>query len=92
MIARKPTKPRTLLMLDAALFVIVTIHVLAALTVNVIVAQGTHGYLMGHRVLGFTGVTLAVLVGTHLLLHLPWIKAQAQRALSQNATRRDSSR
>ena len=85
MIARKLTKPRTLLMLDAALAVIVTFHLAAALSINVLVPENSHAYLMGHRVLGFTGIALAVLVGTHLFLHLPWIKAQTQRALGQNA-------
>ncbi len=76
---RKTVKPRTNLMLDIGLFLLVLVHLSAALTTNVILHQAGPMYQAWHRVLGFTGISLALVVTIHLLFHVPWIKAQLRQ-------------
>ena len=72
----KTVKPRTNLLLDMGLFSLALLHLTAALTVNVFLHSTGPAYQSWHRVLGFTGVSLALVVTVHLLFHLPWIKMQ----------------
>jgi hypothetical protein len=87
MIRVKPARPRTLLFLDTILFAIGSVHLTAGFMVNAIFSEGSSSYLMWHRALGFTGVSLFLLVGLHLLFHLPWINAQLSRLFGQTGRR-----
>lgn len=75
----KTVKPRTLLLLDIGLFVLALVHLTAALTVNVILHHAGSTYQSWHRVLGFTGVSLALVVIAHVWFHLPWVKIQLRQ-------------
>ena len=78
----KTVKPRTNLLLDMGLFSVAVIHLTAAVTVNIILHdEGSAAYLSWHRVLGVTGVLMALVVTTHLLFHLPWIKVQLRQVV-----------
>lgn len=83
----KTLKPRSLLMLDLTLLAVVTVHLTAALVVNVVLSPGNPPFGLWHRLLGFSGVTLGLLVGFHLLVHRAWLNAQLNRAAGHKPSR-----
>jgi hypothetical protein len=85
----KTVKPRTNLLLDMGLFSLAVIHLTAAATVNIILHdENSAAYLSWHRVLGVTGVMLALVVTTHLLFHLPWIRVQLRQVVHTGSRKR----
>lgn len=81
----KTVRPRTNLLLDIGLFSLALFHVSAAVSVNIILHDEGLTYVSWHRVLGFTGVMLFLVVSLHLGFHLPWIKAQFQQLVRANS-------
>jgi ABC-type Fe3+ transport system permease subunit len=79
----KTVKPRTNLLLDLGLFSLALVHLTAALTVNVFLHNTGPTYQSWHRVLGFTGVSLALVVSVHLFFHLPWITVQLRSMVNR---------
>ena len=76
----KGVKPRTHLMIDFILFVLLGMVVFSAIMQEHYESQGTtHFQLMFHRIHGVAGVAMCLTLGLHLYLHLPWIWSQCTR-------------
>ena len=76
----KGVKPRTHLMIDFLLFVLLGMVVFTAIMDEHSASQGTsHLQFMVHRIHGVAGVAMCLTLGLHLYLHLPWIWSQCTR-------------
>lgn len=75
----KGVKPRTHLKLDLFLFVLLVTVAISALVEHTVSPDETHIQFMFNRIHGWSGIIMCVVVGVHLLLHVPWIRSQLSR-------------
>ncbi len=81
--ALKGVKPRTNLLFDCILFVLLVTLTVSAFISHYILQEGTHLQFHFHALHEVSGIAMCVAVGLHLLFHLPWIQAQLSRSLKR---------
>ena len=75
----KGVKPRTNLKLDILLFALLLLVTISALVEHTVSLDEMDLQFIFHRIHGWSGVLMCVVVGVHLLLHVPWIRSQLSR-------------
>jgi len=75
----KGVKPRTHLIMDLLLFVLLMLVAFSTLLEHSLPQQAIHTRFMLHVIHGMTGIAMCITVGIHLLIHLPWIRSQLER-------------
>ena len=69
-------KPRTHLMIDLLLFVLLVMVAFSALMEHTVSQDETHVRFMFHAIHGVAGIGMCLTISLHLLIHLPWIRSQ----------------
>lgn len=75
----KGVKPRTQLKFDIVLFVLLMVIAISAVVTQIVSPTEMHIQLMFHRIHGWSGGLMYVMISVHLLLHFPWIRSQLSR-------------
>ena len=75
----KGVKPRTHLAIDLFLFTLFATVAIAALLEHAASPGQVHLRFMFHAIHGVAGIAMFLVVGFHLLIHLPWITVQLRR-------------
>jgi hypothetical protein len=75
----KAIKPKTHLMIDLCLFTLLLTAAISTLLEHTAPQEAEHLRDMLHHAHGITGIAMLVVIGVHLALHLPWIRAQLGR-------------
>jgi hypothetical protein len=75
----KGVKPRTQFKIDVLLFALLITVVFSSLLEHTMLDGEPHQRFMLHAFHGVAGIAMCLLLGLHLLLHLPWIRSQLSR-------------
>ena len=75
----KGVKPRTHLMINLLLFVLLAMVAFSALMEHTASQDETHVRFMFHAIHGVAGIAMCLTISLHLLIHLPWIRSQLPR-------------
>lgn len=77
----KGVKPRTHLLLDLLLFVLLAAVVGSLFLEHAVSHAGAHAIFMFRALHEISGILMCIVIGVHLLMHTPWICSQLPHLL-----------